>query len=129
MKNPIQELVEVSQHFGNDKSFVLAGGGNTSYKTEDLIWIKASGISLATVMEDSFVCLSRDRLKLISTKVYNEDVLIRENEVKMDLHTAILHQCITLLNKGKRVLSISFWREGIVYLLYGSRICPVQESQ
>ena len=94
MKNPIQELVEVSQHFGNDKSFVLAGGGNTSYKTEDLIWIKASGISLATIIEDGFVCLSRDRLKLISTKVYNEDVLIRENEVKMDLHAEILHQSI-----------------------------------
>lgn len=92
MKKSFKELVEVSQHFGNDKSFVLAGGGNTSYKTEDLIWIKASGISLATIMEDGFVCLSRNRLKLISTKGYSEDVLVRENEVKMDLQAAILNQ-------------------------------------
>ncbi|MCX6220919.1 MAG: class II aldolase/adducin family protein [Bacteroidia bacterium] len=90
MKNPLQELVSVSQYFGRDKSFVLAGGGNTSYKTEDRMWIKASGISLASIKADGFVFLSRDRLKAISTKKYSDQALAREHEVKMDLNAAIL---------------------------------------
>jgi rhamnose utilization protein RhaD (predicted bifunctional aldolase and dehydrogenase) len=90
MEEGMKELVEVSQLFGSDPSFVIAGGGNTSYKNAEKIWIKASGISLATIDENGFVSLSREKLKVVSEKSYSEDALLRENEVKADLHDAIV---------------------------------------
>jgi rhamnose utilization protein RhaD (predicted bifunctional aldolase and dehydrogenase) len=90
MNSSIKELVDISRKFGSDSSFVLAGGGNTSYKDDDHIWIKASGVSLATIDENGFVCLSREKLKVISQRSYSSDSLTRENEVKADLANAIV---------------------------------------
>lgn len=90
MNIDIADLIRVSRLFGSDPSYVLAGGGNTSFKNEEKIWIKASGISLATIDEHGFVSLSREKLKLVSQKTYSQDPLIRENEVKADLHDAIV---------------------------------------
>jgi rhamnose utilization protein RhaD (predicted bifunctional aldolase and dehydrogenase) len=45
---------------------------------------------LATINEDGFVSLSREKLKGITTKQYSDDPLLRENEVKADLHEAIV---------------------------------------
>ncbi|MCX6219894.1 MAG: class II aldolase/adducin family protein [Bacteroidia bacterium] len=90
MNTDLQELVRISRLFGSDPSFVIAGGGNTSYKNEEMIWIKASGISLATIDEKGFVSLSREKLKDISQKKYSADPLLRESEVKADLHDAIV---------------------------------------
>jgi rhamnose utilization protein RhaD (predicted bifunctional aldolase and dehydrogenase) len=90
MNIDIADLIRVSRLFGSDPSYVLAGGGNTSFKNEEKIWIKASGISLATIDEHGFVSLSREKLKLVSQRTYSQDPLIRENEVKADLHDAIV---------------------------------------
>jgi rhamnose utilization protein RhaD (predicted bifunctional aldolase and dehydrogenase) len=90
MDKDLQDLIRVSRLYGSDPSFVIAGGGNTSYKNEEKIWIKASGISLATIDENGFVSLSRPKLKLIAQKQYSTDPLLRENEVKTDLHEAIV---------------------------------------
>ncbi len=90
MNKALLDLVRISRLFGGDPSFVIAGGGNTSYKNEEKIWIKASGISLATIDENGFVSLSREKLRDISTKQYSADPLLRENEVKADLHEAIV---------------------------------------
>jgi rhamnose utilization protein RhaD (predicted bifunctional aldolase and dehydrogenase) len=90
MDQNLEELIGVSRLFGGDPSFVIAGGGNTSFKNEEKIWIKASGISLATIDENGFVSLSRAKLKQISTRRYSQDPLLRESEVKADLHDAIV---------------------------------------
>jgi rhamnose utilization protein RhaD (predicted bifunctional aldolase and dehydrogenase) len=90
MSQELKNLIDISRLFGADPSYVIAGGGNTSYKDEEKIWIKASGISLATIDENGFVSLSREKLKLISHKSYSEDPLLRENQVKADLHEAIV---------------------------------------
>jgi rhamnose utilization protein RhaD (predicted bifunctional aldolase and dehydrogenase) len=90
MNENLQALIRVSRLFGSDPSFVIAGGGNTSFKNEEKIWIKASGISLATIDENGFVSLSREKLKVISRKQYSAEPLLRENEVKADLHDAIV---------------------------------------
>jgi len=91
MNKALQDLVRVSRLFGANPDYVIAGGGNTSYKDEGKIWIKASGTSLATIDESGFVSLSREKLKLIATRKYSTDPLLRENEVKADLHKAILY--------------------------------------
>jgi rhamnose utilization protein RhaD (predicted bifunctional aldolase and dehydrogenase) len=90
MNQNLKELVEVSQFYGKDKAFVIAGGGNTSFKDENHIWIKASGVALETIEENGFVCLSREKLQIVSAKTYNPDPVQREAEVKADLAAAIV---------------------------------------
>ena len=85
MEKGIKELIEVSQAYGKQKDFVLAGGGNTSYKNEKYLWIKASGHSLSTISESGFAKLDRDILNEVNTKTYSEDVLQREAEIVTDL--------------------------------------------
>ena len=85
MEQGIKDLIEVSQFYGKQKDYVLAGGGNTSYKNEQYLWIKASGFALATIDENGFAKLDRKQLDEINTKTYSDDVLKRESEIVTDL--------------------------------------------
>jgi rhamnose utilization protein RhaD (predicted bifunctional aldolase and dehydrogenase)/NAD(P)-dependent dehydrogenase (short-subunit alcohol dehydrogenase family) len=90
MKPEISELLKISDHYGSNKDYVIAGGGNTSYKDDQTIWIKASGSPLAGLSEENLVALSREKLKIISEKNYSEDPVTREEEVKTDLYNSML---------------------------------------
>lgn len=91
----IQQLIEISQFYGSDNRFVIAGGGNTSYKNNEKIWVKASGSSLATITEAGFAVLDRAMLNPMSEKIYSSVPDEREEQVKNDLAAATL-------TKGKR---------------------------
>jgi NAD(P)-dependent dehydrogenase (short-subunit alcohol dehydrogenase family)/rhamnose utilization protein RhaD (predicted bifunctional aldolase and dehydrogenase) len=85
MEQGIKDLIEISQFYGKQKDFVLAGGGNTSYKNAGYLWVKASGFSLSTISEAGFAKLDRKQLDEINTKSYSTEVLQREEEIKNDL--------------------------------------------
>ena len=87
--NELDNLVEISRRYGKNYDYVIAGGGNTSYKNNEHIWIKGSGTSLATIDADGFVRLNRDKLKEIANKTYPENAVLREEQVKNDLAAAI----------------------------------------
>jgi rhamnose utilization protein RhaD (predicted bifunctional aldolase and dehydrogenase)/NAD(P)-dependent dehydrogenase (short-subunit alcohol dehydrogenase family) len=89
MKPGISELLEISRFYGSNKDYVIAGGGNTSYKDHNTIWIKASGQSLASLTEDGLVALDRDKLRGISTAAYSFNPAEREEQVKNDMHRSI----------------------------------------
>lgn len=97
MKPEIQQLIEISQYYGQQKDFVIAGGGNTSYKDENHLYIKASGHSLGTIGEDGFAQLDRKALQEIAGKTYSADVMERENQIKNDLLKARVYP-----EKGQR---------------------------
>jgi rhamnose utilization protein RhaD (predicted bifunctional aldolase and dehydrogenase) len=86
----IQQLIEISRHYGGDSAYVIAGGGNTSFKDDQRIWIKASGIPLSGIGESGFVCLSRQKLGEIEENSYPEDSVLREEQVKRDMQRAII---------------------------------------
>lgn len=88
--NQIEDLLSISHFYGVDSRFVIAGGGNTSFKERDKIWVKASGTSLATITEEGFAVLDRSRLNLMSGKVYSSNAAEREEQVKNDLAEATL---------------------------------------
>jgi len=92
MDKALNELVEISQYYGKNPDYVLAGGGNTSVKDENFIWVKASGTTLANITESGFVKLDRHCLSNISTRTYNEDITLREAEVKNDLYNCIVNK-------------------------------------
>ena len=87
----IEKLVEVSRKYGGDNRYVIAGGGNTSFKTADKLWVKASGHALATITEDGFAVLDRALLNPMGEKKYSSETALREEQVKNDLAAA----CIT----------------------------------
>ncbi len=89
-KQNLNTLVRISRTYGRGKQFVLAGGGNTSFKDKEHLYIKASGVSLAEIDEQGFVCLSREALARLWTRSYSSDTQNREAEVLADLLAARL---------------------------------------
>lgn len=89
MKPEIKELIEISRSYGSNKEYVIAGGGNTSYKDDTTIWIKASGYPLADLTEEGLVALDREKLHLISSNKYSDDPVVREDQVKTDLFRSL----------------------------------------
>lgn len=87
----IKQLIEISRKYGSNNRYVIAGGGNTSYKNDEKIWVKASGHALSTITEDGFAILDRKKLNVVSEKKYSVNATKREEEVKDDLAAA----CIT----------------------------------
>ncbi|HET6413382.1 MAG TPA: SDR family NAD(P)-dependent oxidoreductase [Anaeromyxobacter sp.] len=63
---PLDRLVLLSRYFGSDPSLVLAGGGNTSVKVRDVLFVKASGSALSTIDREGFVALDRRDLEALA---------------------------------------------------------------
>jgi NAD(P)-dependent dehydrogenase (short-subunit alcohol dehydrogenase family)/rhamnose utilization protein RhaD (predicted bifunctional aldolase and dehydrogenase) len=90
MNQEIKDLIEISRFYGSDNNFVIAGGGNTSFKDDKTIWVKASGYPLAGLSEDGLVALSREKLREIASGNYSDDPAAREEQVKTDLFKSII---------------------------------------
>ena len=86
----LEDLIKISQKYGADSRYVIAGGGNTSYKNAEKLWVKASGHALATITEDGFAVLDRALLNPMGEKTYSTDAAQREEQVKNDLASACL---------------------------------------
>lgn len=90
MNQGVQELIKISQQYGSQKEYVIAGGGNTSFKTNDKLWIKASGFALSSISEEGFAVMNREKLSKISENEYSSDPFKRESQIKNDLAEATL---------------------------------------
>jgi len=104
----VQDLIKISRHYGSQKDYVIAGGGNTSYKTKEKLWIKASGFALATISEDGFAVMDRENLATISKNEYSKDPFERESQIKNDLTEATI-------TKGKRPSVETSFHDAINY--------------
>ena len=58
----LEQLAALSQFYGADPDYVIAGGGNTSFKNKETLWIKGSGVSLADITSAGFVAMDREKL-------------------------------------------------------------------
>ncbi|MDR0386851.1 MAG: class II aldolase/adducin family protein [Treponema sp.] len=84
----IQELTAISRYYGADIDYVIAGGGNTSFKDETTLYVKSSGSSLAQAEPESFVRMDRRLLGGIWKKAYPPDPGEREKAVLADMMAA-----------------------------------------
>lgn len=84
----LQALAEMSNKYGANPEYVLAGGGNTSFKTDEFLFIKGSGTALATIKPDEFVKMERSLLYEIRTKKYSNAEDECEAEVLSDMMNA-----------------------------------------
>jgi NAD(P)-dependent dehydrogenase (short-subunit alcohol dehydrogenase family)/rhamnose utilization protein RhaD (predicted bifunctional aldolase and dehydrogenase) len=92
MIQQLSNLIEISRYYGQKKEYVIAGGGNTSFKDDTKIWVKASGVSMAHIELENFAVLDRKLLRVIGTRKYSNDGIVREAEVKNDLQNACLSE-------------------------------------
>ena len=58
----LDDVLRLSHDFGAP-DYVLGGGGNTSCKDEDTLWVKPSGTTLETIRKDDFVPMDRSALR------------------------------------------------------------------
>lgn len=75
-------IFKLSRFYGADPSIVLAGGGNTSCKRGNRLFVKASGTSLASITPDGFVKMDRDKLDELATATLDGDPDAREAQYK-----------------------------------------------
>jgi rhamnose utilization protein RhaD (predicted bifunctional aldolase and dehydrogenase) len=55
----LSTLVKMSNTYGSNPAYVLAGGGNTSVKDDTTLYVKGSGTQLATIKAEEFVKMDR----------------------------------------------------------------------
>lgn len=86
----LNQLVKFSNFYGSNEELVLAGGGNTSAKDGDIMYIKGSGTRLADITAEGFVKMSRKKIAEIFTKTYPDNDKEREALSLADLMAAKL---------------------------------------
>lgn len=80
--DPLDVIVKLSRFYGSDPSIVLAGGGNTSCKIDDVLYVKGSGTALAAMTRDGFVKMDRNKLSELASTTLDEDPETREAQYK-----------------------------------------------
>ncbi len=85
----LTKLVELSNKYGSDPELVLAGGGNTSYKEDGVLYVKCSGTKLGTITADGFVAMDIGRLTELMDKQYPADDASREAAYLADVMNAV----------------------------------------
>ncbi|MCL2665032.1 MAG: SDR family NAD(P)-dependent oxidoreductase, partial [Defluviitaleaceae bacterium] len=94
----ISDIIEISNRYGGNPAYVLAGGGNSSCKDENFLLVKGSGVSLAEIKEPGFVKMDRGKLREIWQKKYA--AVTMENDLTSDVMDA---RCREELNKRPSV--------------------------
>lgn len=84
----LAELVLMSNRYGSNSEYVLAGGGNTSFKNEDTLYVKGSGTALATIKAEQFVVMDRAKLTAMMSRSYPEKDDEREAAALADMMAA-----------------------------------------
>lgn len=85
----LQDLASVSRRYGADPDFVFLGGGNTSFKTAETLYIKPSGVALAEIQPAQFIAMDRRALSRVFTGKLPADIWEKEAAVKGLMEAAV----------------------------------------
>lgn len=86
----LRELTAMSNRYGADARYVLAGGGNTSCKEDGVLYVKGSGTSLQDILPEQFVAMDLERLTGMLRKEYPQGDGEREAAALADMMAARL---------------------------------------
>jgi len=78
----IETLVEMSNRYGKNAEYVLAGGGNTSFKSSGVMYVKGSGTALSTITAEQFVAMDLPLLHELVKREYPAKLGSEEREEK-----------------------------------------------
>ena len=85
----VASLAAASRDYGTKGGYVFLGGGNTSFKNDEFLFIKPSGTTLATIREDQFVKVRREALRRVFSETMPECPWEREAKVKALMAAAV----------------------------------------
>ncbi|MDD5596343.1 MAG: class II aldolase/adducin family protein [Victivallaceae bacterium] len=88
MEALLNTLTELTRRFGSGE-YVKGGGGNSSVKTENTIWVKPSGSTMGTITPDRFVTLERAKIMKMDEVSVSGDVRQREALAKDIMAAAV----------------------------------------
>src|SRR5437867_12970884 len=88
--NLLDTITALSREFGTP-DYVKGGGGNTSAKSSDTIWVKPSGTTLAGLTPQTFVAMDRQKLAHLYDLEVPADSSAREALVKDVMAAAVKH--------------------------------------
>ncbi|MDR0326773.1 MAG: SDR family NAD(P)-dependent oxidoreductase [Planctomycetaceae bacterium] len=83
----LEKLTEMSHRYGIEE-YVLAGGGNTSFKNETTLYVKGSGTSLTDIQPEGFVAMDLAKLAQMLQANYPKDDASREAAALADMMAA-----------------------------------------
>jgi rhamnose utilization protein RhaD (predicted bifunctional aldolase and dehydrogenase) len=84
----LNDLVKLSHLFGG-ADYVKGGGGNTSFKDTNTLWVKPSGTTLKEIEANDFVLMSRGAIDKLYDFQVPAGVVERENAVKNLMQSAV----------------------------------------
>lgn len=84
----LSTITQLSHEFGT-ADYVRGGGGNTSCKTADTLWVKPSGTTLAGLQPETFVALDRAALGKVFQLAVPAEAAAREALVKDVMAAAV----------------------------------------
>jgi rhamnose utilization protein RhaD (predicted bifunctional aldolase and dehydrogenase) len=85
----LKKITQLSHEFGTIE-YVRGGGGNTSFKDDQTLWVKPSGTTLSGLTPETFVALDRGKLAELYTIEPPTDSSARESLVKEKMEQAVL---------------------------------------
>ena len=89
MQEKLQNIAKLSQQYGADPDFVFLGGGNTSVKDARTLYIKPSGVALATIRPEQFLAMDRQAIRALFTTELPADLSGREAAAKAVMDAAV----------------------------------------
>ena len=84
-----QTIIQLSHEFCT-AAFVRGGGGNTSCKDEQELWVKPSGTTLVELTSEALIAIDRQRLSELYTAEPPQDSAGRESFVSRLIQQAVL---------------------------------------
>ena len=81
MTNTLNTIVALSHEFGT-VDYVRGGGGNTSVKDADTLWVKPSGTTLSGLTTETFVAMNRAKINVLYATETPTEPAAREELVK-----------------------------------------------
>lgn len=81
MEKSLVDLLEISHFYGNDNEFVIGGGGNSSWKDEKNLFVKASGTRLGSLTEQGLIKLDRKELDAMLSNSFPENAFLRDQVI------------------------------------------------
>ena len=86
----LQILTKMSNKYGADEAYVLAGGGNTSFKQDGVMYVKSSGTQLSHIRPEQFVRMDMGKLTMMLDVKYPSEDDAREAAALADMFAARL---------------------------------------
>jgi NAD(P)-dependent dehydrogenase (short-subunit alcohol dehydrogenase family)/rhamnose utilization protein RhaD (predicted bifunctional aldolase and dehydrogenase) len=85
----LEAIAAASRRYGGDPQHTFGGGGNTSFKNDEFLFIKPSGVSLATLQPEELVKLDRPRVHAVFGETAPADPDERESWIKDYIAAAV----------------------------------------